>query len=219
MMESNHKPGAGVLLWRVLVVAALIFLDLWSKAGVFAWLSSPETEMVRDTCGHARHHVLGADTGWFTFMLSENPGAAFGQFSGFPDALVGLRLVAVVVLSVMVLRAKTDQRWIVCALLLVLAGAMGNLYDNLYLATDLGRAEGVLGNLRHLFEDTGDAHAYGKVRDFIDVYFGRWNKHFPTFNVADSCISVGAVILLATSFFKREETPDGVESSSKSPAA
>jgi lipoprotein signal peptidase len=45
------------------------------------------------------------------------------------------------------------------------------------------------------------------VRDFIDVYFARWDWHFPTFNVADACISVGAVLLLAASFLAREPAP------------
>ena len=34
------------------------------------------------------------------------------------------------------------------------------------------------------------------MRDFIHVYFERWDYHFPTFNVADSCITVGAVLLI-----------------------
>ena len=45
------------------------------------------------------------------------------------------------------------------------------------------------------------------VRDFIDVYFASWDWHFPTFNVADSCISVGAVLLLLSSFVPRRPGP------------
>ena len=45
----------------------------------------------------------------------------------------------------------------------------------------------------------GEPLEVGLVRDFIDVYFGLWDWHFPTFNVADSCISVGAVLLLISS--------------------
>jgi len=53
------------------------------------------------------------------------------------------------------------------ALSLILGGAIGNLIDRL---------------------------VYGHVIDFIDVYYGDW--HFPTFNVADSAISVGAALLI-----------------------
>ena len=54
-----------------------------------------------------------------------------------------------------------------CALSLILGGALGNLWDRLSL---------------------------GYVVDFIDVYYGRW--HWPAFNVADSAISISAVMLL-----------------------
>jgi signal peptidase II len=183
--ELGDRPGVALLLRRFLVVGVLIALDLWSKAYVFEWLRSDGIELVRDGCGHARMHVLGENVQWFTFMLSENPGAAFGQFAGFPHALIGLRIVAVIALTVMIIRARLGNAWFNGALILVLSGALGNLYDNLML------------------EATG-GHPYGKVRDFIDVYFVTWKSHFPTFNVADSCISVGAVILLIGSFVKTD---------------
>jgi signal peptidase II len=92
----------------------------------------------------------------------------------------------------MVLRAPTTRRVFTAALMLVLAGAAGNLWDNLFM------------------EPPSD-HPYGEVRDFIDVYFpsiGERGWHFPTFNVADSCITVGAVLLLLSGFGKsdKEET-------------
>ena len=48
---------------------------------------------------------------------------------------------------------------------------------------------GAVGNL-------ADRFVYDWVRDFIDVYVGNW--HWPTFNVADSCICVGAAVFLGT---------------------
>lgn len=162
-------------------VVALVWLDLWSKAAVFAWLQEPGTELLRDAHGHQRRHVLGDSVEWFTFMLSENPGAAFGQFGEYPHALIGLRVVAVLFLLVLIFRTARGQLLHLGALVLVLAGAVGNLYDNLFLPAEGG-------------------HPYGKVRDFIDVYFSVWDWHFPTFNIADSCITVGAVLLLLGSF-------------------
>ena len=180
------RPSALILLRRLAFVAALVALDLWSKSAVFAWLSGDGAELVRDLCGHRRQHVLGEDVGWFTFMLSENPGAAFGGFADSPHLLIGLRVVAVLGLLYLIVRTRTDTPWFTTALLLVLAGALGNLYDN-------------------LFREAVGGHPYGKVRDFIDVYFARWNWHFPTFNVADSCITVGAAILLIGSLFRGQE--------------
>lgn len=63
---------------------------------------------------------------------------------------------------------------------LVIGGAIGNLVDR----------------LRH-----------GQVTDFIDVYFGQW--HFPAFNIADSAICVGAVLLIAAGLFGGKTAPAG----------
>lgn len=64
-------------------------------------------------------------------------------------------------------RLPPRHRWLACSLALVLGGAMGNLWDRITL---------------------------GYVIDFIDVYYRQW--HWPAFNVADSAISTGAVMLI-----------------------
>ena len=183
-MSDSGPARARERALRFALVAALLVLDLWSKAGVFAAIEGA-TDLVRDSHGHLRWHVLGEDVGWFTFMRSENAGAAFGRFASMPHLLVGGRVVAVLFLGFLVWRAPRDRRWFAAALVLVLAGALGNLYENLVL-------------------EAPEDHPYGLVRDFIDVYFGVWDWHFPTFNVADSCITVGAAILLLSGFFGEE---------------
>jgi signal peptidase II len=72
-----------------------------------------------------------------------------------------------VLLIVWLYRLAEDRRWLACALSLILGGALGNLWDRLSL---------------------------GYVVDFIDVYYGQW--HWPAFNMADSAISIGAVMVL-----------------------
>ena len=193
MTHRPPGPGLRTILLRLSLVGALIALDLWSKQVVFDWLEPLEgtSAMVRDSCGHERMHVLGEDLNWFTFMLSRNPGAAFGQFASIPHVLVGGRILAVLFLLYLLGRTPRGRRVFSIAILLILSGALGNLYDNLLLPADLD-------------------HPYGKVRDFIDVYFEHWRWHFPTFNVADSCITVGAVLLLLTGLVKppkEEEKP------------
>jgi signal peptidase II len=142
---------------------------------------------VRDDCGggHLRHPIFD---GWFTFMLSLNPGAAFGQLDKWPWLLVCGRMFAAVFLVWLLVRTSRGKPWLVTAFVLVLAGALGNLYDNLLRARDL--------DLDRLYME----RTFKPVRDFLDVYFSVWHWHFPTFNVADSCITVGAILLLATSF-------------------
>ena len=173
--EATPRPAA----WRApvcfAVAAALVALDLWSKSAVFAFLETAELEV--SGAGYHRYPVLGD---WLAWMQNLNYGAAFGQGSGMPWLLVPLRGVALIVVSVLIVRAPVRQRAYLGALVLILAGAAGNLYDNLFY-------EPILQEGRPPF---------GPVRDFIDVYFAVWDWHFPTFNVADSCITVGAVLLI-----------------------
>ena len=64
--------------------------------------------------------------------------------------------------------------------MLIIGGAVGNVIDRLL---------------------------YGYVIDFIDVFYGSW--HWPTFNIADSAISVGAFLLLLDAFREhRKAAPD-----------
>jgi signal peptidase II len=169
-------------------VAALLTADLVSKSVVFAWIGGlrERGELTLHECGllsHPRYPLAGD---WLSFMLTLNPGAAFGQLGEYPNLLIGGRVVAVLFLLWLLVRTPSKRVITVTALTLVLSGALGNLYDNLFL------------------DDPHDAHPFGKVRDFIDVYFAAFDWHFPTFNVADSCITVGAILLLYTSLFGKE---------------
>ena len=185
MNDPEFGERRGLPWGRFLCVALLIGLDLWTKHLAFDWLT-PRTEGVaRDLHGHLRYTVFEP---WFGFMLSCNPGAAFGKLGDWPHFLVGGRIVAICVLSYMVWKADRSQRLSFAAMVLVLAGAAGNLCDNLGLGC---------------FEEE---HPYHLVRDFIDVWFRSeswgWDWHFPTFNVADSCITVGAVGWILAGFLQ-----------------
>jgi signal peptidase II len=114
--------------------------------------------------------------------LAYNSGAAFSFLS---DAsgwqrwfFVVLSAVVIVILIVWLTRLPSDQAVTALALALILGGAAGNLVDRVL---------------------------YGHVIDFIDVYYGSW--HWPTFNVADSAISIGAFLLLLDAFRGRKDKP------------
>jgi signal peptidase II len=102
--------------------------------------------------------------------LTRNPGGAFGNFAAITPVLAVAAL-AVSLVLVRVLR-RASSRWTIVALTLVLGGALGNLVDR------VARDPGFLS---------------GHVVDFVSV--GAW----PVFNVADSCITVGAVVLVVGS--------------------
>lgn len=197
-------PERAAATWRrhvalLATVVALVALDLWSKAEVFAWLDSPEgmAEVGRSENGQPRYRLFGFE--WLGFMLNLNYGAAFGQGSSAQGVLVGGRCLAAVFLSVLILRTPTGQRVYLTSLVLILSGALGNLYDNLFFEPHAG------------LSGFAEGRRFGPVRDFIDVYFTAWDWHFPTFNVADSCITVGAVLLLLSGFFgtPKEDPPKG----------
>lgn len=98
------------------------------------------------------------------------------------------------------------QRWIFSALAIVVSAVLvnwlrktprGDWRNALPLALVIG---GALGNLI-------DRVRFGHVIDFVDVYWG--DAHFPVFNVADSAISVGAVLLIAFALFGGQRTRAG----------
>jgi signal peptidase II len=119
---------------------------------------------------------------------TQNPGAAFSMFAAyspwFREAfLYSMSAAAIVVLTTMLIRAERIS-FTAVAFALILAGAAGNLVDR---------------SIR------------GQVIDFIRVHYYDWN--YPIFNVADSAISIGVVmILLATFFASDEQTPPSAES-------
>lgn len=115
------------------------------------------------------------------FTLRYNPGAAF-SFLADHDGwqryfLSGLAAVVSVVLVVWIYRLKPQEKILGLGLALVLGGALGNLYDRVVL---------------------------GHVVDFISFHWHDW--YFPAFNVADSAISLGAVLLIFDSFYPTEKT-------------
>lgn len=190
-----QRAGMGRHIALLLVVIALVALDLWSKSAVFSWLEAPEAgqQVGFSERGHVRYQLI---EGWqgLGFMLNLNYGAAFGKAAGAPWLLVGGRCIAALFLAWLIFRTPRGQKVYLAALVLILSGALGNLYDNFFYVPD-PNFPGVIPDRK-----------FGPVRDFIDVYFYGWDWHFPTFNVADSCITVGAVLLLLSGFFGTKST-------------
>jgi signal peptidase II len=112
------------------------------------------------------HDLLGSVV---RFTLVYNPGAAFGLHVGPQSRWIftALTIVALVILARLYAATRQGDLPRVLALALVCAGAVGNLLDRL--RSDLG------------------------VVDFLDVGFG--DSRWPTFNVADMAVSIGAVLL------------------------
>lgn len=113
---------------------------------------------------------------WLNMTLAHNYGAAFSFLSdagGWQRWLFTvLASVVSVVLIVWLLRLPKDEQVTAAALGLIIGGAVGNLVDRVML---------------------------GYVVDFIDVYYK--TSHWPAFNLADSAITGGVILLLVDGFF------------------
>ncbi|MCB1857870.1 MAG: lipoprotein signal peptidase [Gammaproteobacteria bacterium] len=108
---------------------------------------------------------------WLNLTLAYNEGAAF-SFLSDQDGwqrwfFVALAVTVSIVLVVWLSRLNRSERLVATALSLLLGGALGNMIDRL---------------------------RFGHVVDFIDVYYRQW--HWPAFNVADSAITVGVILML-----------------------
>ncbi len=114
-------------------------------------------------------------TRFFNLVRVHNTGAAFSMLAdqaGWQRLFfIAVALVASAVILHLLRKPCPDRRFCV-ALGLILGGAVGNLIDRLL---------------------------YGHVIDFLDFHFAGW--HWPAFNVADSAITIGALLLIVDSLF------------------
>lgn len=118
-------------------------------------------------------------TSFFSFTLAFNKGAAFSfldSASGWQTWLFGCLAIVVSIAIIIWLKLLSfRQRWMGIALSLVLGGALGNLWDRICL---------------------------GHVIDFIDFHISPW--YFPAFNIADSAICIGALMILCDALFMQK---------------
>lgn len=123
-----------------------------------------------------KHLPLGAQMplapGFFNLVHIHNKGAAFGLLGGLPQVYTRIFFIITngLVLSVVGYlwwRLPQASWQMALGYSLVIAGALGNLIDRIWL---------------------------GEVVDFLDFYWGRY--HWPAFNVADSLVCVGAGLLI-----------------------
>lgn len=119
-------------------------------------------------------------TFFFNLTLLYNTGAAFSFLSDGSGwqrwFFVAVALVMGGFILVWLWKLKRAETWLAIALTLVLGGAVGNLWDRVTL---------------------------GYVVDFISVHYQSW--YFPAFNIADSAITIGAIMLIIDTFLQGRE--------------
>jgi signal peptidase II len=117
---------------------------------------------------------------FFNLVNVPNTGAAFGSFKGNNTFFVVISLIALVVVTILLVRPRRSDLWRDVSLALLLAGILGNLTDRLL---------------------------YGHVIDFLlfNLHI-RFADPWPAFNVADSCISIAVVLFIIHSFRTQKST-------------
>jgi signal peptidase II len=148
---------------ELLISAALVAVDLITKEYIYGYCN--------------RNGKINVIKGVFSFTCVENTGASFGIFSDSPTALTIVSVICACALVVFMFYSYPRRNlWLRSALILILAGAVGNIVDRIIL---------------------------GYVRDFI--YFELIN--FAVFNFADSCLTVGTIVLIIyiLFFYSKEE--------------
>jgi signal peptidase II len=125
------------------------------------------------------HDSVVVIPGLFHLTHVQNTGAAFGLFADSSaqwkvGALVSFSVVALVIVSALLWKNSHSLSTTTIGLSLILGGATGNLWDRM---------------------------VSGHVVDFLDFYVGSY--HWPAFNVADSAIVIGAILLVSEIVFAK----------------
>ena len=124
-----------------------------------------------------RNYSVKVVEGFFNFTHIRNSGVAFGLFASQQSeykALMFIAISTIAIIAILVIFHQTpkEKKMVQTGLILIFSGAIGNLIDRIL---------------------------HGEVIDFVDFFINR--HHFPAFNIADSCITVGVIMMVIDLFF------------------
>lgn len=109
---------------------------------------------------------------FFNLVMVQNFGVSFGMFNNMPNGHIILSVMAIAITVILLIWMWREKKlYMAVALGLIIGGAVGNIIDRAL---------------------------YGAVADFLDVYWG--NYHWPAFNLADSAVFIGVVLILLENF-------------------
>lgn len=167
-MQRIGATGRRIILYSIiaLIVVALVVTDILTKVGfVSLFERKGETVVIPN---------------FFYFTYVRNTGSAFGFMSTVSWAQTFFKIFTAVSLIMfigfMVYAIVKNKKLLTVALMLIIAGAIGNYIDRLFL---------------------------GYVRDFIGFTFGNYN--FPIFNFADICLTIGSIVFFVNFLFVDEQ--------------
>lgn len=172
--SANGVRNTGVN-WLTFFAIALCgaAIDLWTKSWIFGWLGLPGT--------NPPYWIVEP---YFSLETAVNPGAVFGLGAGYGVVFALLSVAASIGILVWLRRfGAIHSKWLTIALGMVQGGIIGNLYDRL-----------------GLWNPPPEIPTWSSgVRDWIRWSYG--DHVWPNFNIADSLLVCGAVMLAIHSFF------------------
>lgn len=135
-----------------------------------------------------KHSYILVIENFFAITHIRNPGVAFGLFADGPSEyktylFIGFSLIAIIAILIFFHQTPQENKMVRVALILIFSGAIGNLIDRIL---------------------------YHEVIDFLDFFYGDY--HWPAFNVADSCITIG-VLLMFVDLIHSGKIPQAEDSS------
>ncbi len=194
--QQTPEPSRGIManLFKKIVADKVLFwvlvivfvaADLWTKETVISFVESNTNHPLAMGQGS----VYWICDSWFGLVSVGNQGGPWGIGGDYPLILKILRLAALAVILYFLSITPRKARFQLIALSLIMGGAIGNIWDSISL---------------------------GSVRDFLyfDLGFPPANP-WPAFNLADSMICVGVILLAFLFLFKPSEQKDGLEESVK----
>ena len=178
-MLSKHKEDKMRKTLKIIaIILGAVLLDQISKGVLLYMLTGgvPITGAAFEILPYP--YMIARVTGWFNIVFTWNPGTSFSLFRALGEAapMVIIVLTGVVIGALgYYLFTKANKRYERVALALIIGGALGNLVDRI---------------------------RFDAVIDFLDLHWKTW--HWPAFNLADICITVGAAILIAGWIFGKK---------------
>ncbi len=153
----------------LVMIAVVVVLDLWTKSYMQELLGLRPDARRSD-------RVIEVIPGFLRWEGTWNDGVTFGMFGGSTIPILVLTILATVGLTVWFIGTRTRSRLLPIGLALVIAGAIGNLYDRI---------------------------TWHKVRDFIAMYVEMDGEThtWPNYNVADAGIVLGVILIVWDALF------------------